>query len=65
MAMTREQIKDLPDGTCVRWREGQKSPRAGELTDWGRIQTKRVIIWSDGQETELFDDSALGRVELA
>ena len=66
--MTIKELRKLEAGSPVRWREGPKSPRAGELTDSGFVRVaglSRWIEWQDGQRTDDFDDWALDRVEVA
>lgn len=64
--MTTHDFKKLHTGTIVRWREGVRSPRPGELTDTGTVNIvgeRRFAQWRDGQQTDGDDDWALKQVE--
>ena len=66
--MTLKDFSRLEYGTAVRWREGAKSPRAGELTDKGVVSKQygvKSVLWEDGQVTDGFDDWALQNIEAA
>lgn len=66
--MTTKEFNKLPHGSQVQWREGETSPRAGEVTGIGRVVVagmRRYVIWPDGQETNGRDDWALKNVEVA
>lgn len=65
--MTVQEFRKLKADTRVRWREGDNSPQAGLLTDFGVVVIegrRRFARWQDGQETDGFDDWALQNVEL-
>ena len=65
--MTTKEFKRLEAGSLVQWREGKKSPRAGEITDVGTVVIeghRRFARWRDGQETDGSDDWALQNVEV-
>ncbi len=66
--MTALEFKKLKIGTRVQWREGPKSPRAGEVTEFGTVKREGrrtpYVLWSDNQRTEGFDDWALQCVEI-
>lgn len=65
--ITPGDFQKLPIGTRVRWREGEKSPRAGELTDRGVVEmafSVKSVLWEDGQVTDGRDDWALRNIEL-
>jgi hypothetical protein len=65
--MTVQEFNQLKPGTRVVWREGQLSPRPGELIDHGTVVVeggRRFALWRDGQQTDNSDDLALQQVEL-
>lgn len=64
--MTTKEFNRLKPGTRVQWREGPKSPRAGEVTEFGTVvieDGRRFAQWPDGQQTANSDDWALQNVE--
>jgi hypothetical protein len=64
--MTVKEFNALRPGSLVQWREGAKSPRAGEVTEIGVVVVeggRRFAKWPDGQETDNSDDWALQNVE--
>jgi hypothetical protein len=65
--MTPREFKTLKAGTLATWREGMKSPRAGEITEVGIVTvigSRHFVKWPDGQETDGSDDWALQSVEV-
>lgn len=66
--MSVKEFSRLKYGAVVRWREGAKSPRAGELTDKGIVSKQygvKSVLWEDGQVTDGSDDWALANIEAA
>lgn len=66
--MSMREFRKLAYGTVVRWREGEASPRRGELTDRGVVSKQygvKSILWEDGQVTDGSDNWALRNVEVA
>ena len=65
--VTPKVFQELKAGTRVQWREGSKSPRAGEITEFGIVEvsgSRHFVKWPDGQETDGSDDWALQSVEV-
>jgi len=65
--MTKKEFNQLAAGSIIQWREGEKSPRAGEVIDLGRVAVeggRRFAQWPDGQETDSSDAQALKNVEV-